>query len=48
MTCHDFWRERYRCREAPASDLNEDGQRLLKNALASRLAREIRTSGKRQ
>jgi len=34
-SCHDFWRARYRCREAPASDLSEDGQQFLEAALAA-------------
>lgn len=33
-TCHDFWRERYRRREAPACELGEDGIGLLESALA--------------
>ncbi|MEF2230741.1 MAG: RNA polymerase sigma factor [Pseudodesulfovibrio sp.] len=34
-SCHDFWRERYRRREAPASDLSDDGQRFMEAALAA-------------
>jgi len=34
-SCHDFWRDRYRRREAPASDMSEDGQRFMEIALAS-------------
>jgi RNA polymerase sigma-70 factor (ECF subfamily) len=34
-SCHDFWRERYRRRESPASDLSEDGQLFIETALAA-------------
>lgn len=34
-TCHDFWRDHYRRREAPACDLSEDGQHFLETALAT-------------
>jgi RNA polymerase sigma-70 factor (ECF subfamily) len=34
-SCHDFWRDRYRRREAPASDLSEDGQLFIETALAA-------------
>jgi len=34
-SCHDFWRERYRRREAPASDLSDDGQLFMETALAA-------------
>ncbi|AMK10763.1 MAG: RNA polymerase sigma factor [Pseudodesulfovibrio sp.] len=33
--CKDYWRREYRNREAPVSDLSEDGQRWLDTALAS-------------
>ena len=35
-SCHDFWREQYRRREAPISDLSEDGQRFIETALLAR------------
>ena len=34
-SCPDFWREHYRRREAPASDLIENGQLFLEQSLAS-------------
>jgi len=34
-SCHDFWRERYRRREAPVCDLSDDGQRFMETALAA-------------
>ena len=34
-SCHDFWRARYRRREAPASDLSEDGQQFMETAMAA-------------
>lgn len=33
-SCHDFWRQQYRRKEAPACDLSEDGQHFLETALA--------------
>ncbi|QGY40522.1 sigma-70 family RNA polymerase sigma factor [Pseudodesulfovibrio cashew] len=33
-SCHDYWRARYRRRESSASDLSEDGQAFLENAMA--------------
>ncbi|MDD3312897.1 RNA polymerase sigma factor [Pseudodesulfovibrio sp.] len=40
-SCHDFWRDRYRRREAPASDLSDDGQRFLEAALAANSREEF-------
>lgn len=40
-SCHDFWRDRYRRKEAPASDLSEDGQRFIENALAAKSREEF-------
>lgn len=34
-SCHDFWRDRYRRKEAPASDMSDDGQLFLETALAA-------------
>ena len=34
-SCHDFWRNRYRNKEAPACDMSEDGQQFIENALAA-------------
>lgn len=42
-SCHDFWRQHYRCREAPACDLSEDGQLFLETALAVRSKDEFET-----
>lgn len=33
-TCKDYWRKRYRSREAPVSDLSENGQQWLDAAMA--------------
>lgn len=34
LTCHDFWRRRYRSREAPMSSLGEDHREWLRKTLA--------------
>ena len=34
-TCHDFWRVHYRRREAPASDLSDNGQQFIEAAMAA-------------
>lgn len=34
--CHDFWRDHYRRKESPASDLSVDGQRFIETALAEK------------
>ncbi len=33
-SCHDFWREKYRRKEAPVCDLSDDGQRFIEYAMA--------------
>jgi len=35
-SCHDFWRQQYRRKDAPACDMSEDGQLFLENAMSSR------------
>lgn len=34
-SCHDFWRQHYRCREAPVSSLSEDSQTFLEHVMAA-------------